>query len=177
MTNTNEDNFVGVSIQYRPGAFGFLSSDEVYRNGAVNAGLLDQHFALQWVPQYIRLFNGDASKITLAGESAGAGSVMLRDMAYGGAVGEQLFSNIIAALPYLPMQDGYKDWLPSQSYHAFAGAAGCPGRSAYGTANTTIFDCLVSKDTATLMTVSATISQIGTYGTLARYMGAQTRHR
>lgn len=45
--NTNNDSFIGVSIQYRLGAFGFLSSDEVFRNGVVNAGILDQHFALQ----------------------------------------------------------------------------------------------------------------------------------
>lgn len=39
--------------------------------------------ALQWVQQYIHLFNGDASRVTIAGESAGAGSVMLLGMAYG----------------------------------------------------------------------------------------------
>ncbi|KAL2352132.1 Carboxylesterase family-domain-containing protein [Cryomyces antarcticus] len=48
----NNNSFVSVAIQYRLGAFGFLSSDEVYRNGVVNAGLLDQHFALQWVQAY-----------------------------------------------------------------------------------------------------------------------------
>ncbi|KAL9042095.1 MAG: hypothetical protein Q9214_003886 [Letrouitia sp. 1 TL-2023] len=40
--NANNNNFIGVAIQYRLGAFGFLSSDEVQRYGAVNAGLLDQ---------------------------------------------------------------------------------------------------------------------------------------
>jgi len=45
--NENGNNFIGVSIQYRLGAFGFMSSDELFRNGVVNAGLLDQHFALQ----------------------------------------------------------------------------------------------------------------------------------
>ena len=35
------------------GAFGFLSSDEINRFGTPNAGLLDQHFALQWVHDYI----------------------------------------------------------------------------------------------------------------------------
>ena len=46
--NTNNNNFIGVAIQYRLGAFGFMSSDEIHRFGAVNAGLLDQTFALQW---------------------------------------------------------------------------------------------------------------------------------
>ena len=47
--NANGNNFVGVTIQYRLGAFGFLSSSEVFENGVVNAGILDQNFALKWV--------------------------------------------------------------------------------------------------------------------------------
>ncbi len=43
----------------------------------VNAGLLDQVFAFDWVKTHISKFGGDATKVTIAGESAGAGSVML----------------------------------------------------------------------------------------------------
>lgn len=85
-----------------------MSSDEIFRNGVLNAGLLDQHFALQWVQNYAGLFGGNSSQVTIAGESAGGGSVMLQDMAYGGSLGDQLFVNTIAASPYLPMQYGYK---------------------------------------------------------------------
>jgi carboxylesterase type B len=49
LLTTNNNNFVAVSIQYRLGPFGFLASDELYKSGVVNAGLLDQFFALQWV--------------------------------------------------------------------------------------------------------------------------------
>ncbi|EXJ60189.1 carboxylesterase 2 [Cladophialophora yegresii CBS 114405] len=165
--NANNNSFIGVAIQYRLAALGFLSSDEVFRYGVVNAGLLDQHFALQWVQSYISLFGGNASQVTISGESAGGGSVMLQDMAYGGSLGTSLFVNTIAASPYLPMQYGYKDWIPSQAYYAFATAAGCPPGLPYGAQPQTIFECLVSKDTDTLINASATMSQSGNYGTWA----------
>ncbi|KAL8664202.1 MAG: hypothetical protein Q9202_003280 [Teloschistes flavicans] len=72
--NTNNNSFIGVTIQYRLGAFGFLSSDEVNRYGVVNAGIRDQTFALQWVQSYIGLFGGNASQVTISGESAGGSS-------------------------------------------------------------------------------------------------------
>lgn len=62
----------------------------------MNAGLLDQHFALQWVQSYIELFGGDSSQVTISGLSAGAGSVMLLDIAYGGTLGTSLFVNVNA---------------------------------------------------------------------------------
>ena len=68
------------------------------RYGAVNAGLLDQNFALQWVQSYIGLFGGNASQVTISGDSAGGGSVMLQAMAFGGYLGDSLFSNVRALL-------------------------------------------------------------------------------
>lgn len=134
----------------------------------VNAGILDQHFALQWVQEYISLFNGDPSRVTISGESAGGGSVMLQAMAYGGSLGEQLFTNVIAASPYLPMQYGYSDFVPSQSYYAFAAAAGCFSDRPYGSIGSSpIFQCLQNADTNTLINASADVSQESTYGTWA----------
>lgn len=91
---TNNNAFISVVIQYRLGAFGFLSSEDVKKNGKVNAGLLDQHLALQWVHDNIKKFGGDPKKVTIAGESAGAGSVMLQAMAYGGRQNVTLFNNV-----------------------------------------------------------------------------------
>lgn len=71
-----------------------MSSDEVIRYGAVNAGLLDQRFALEWVQSYIGLFGGNASQVTISGDSAGASSAMLQSMAFGGHLGDSLFSNV-----------------------------------------------------------------------------------
>ena len=65
------------------------------------------------------------------------------------------------------MQYGYADFVPSQSYYAFAQAAGCFNDLAFGNFNTsqTIFQCLVSKDTEILQNASAFISSSGMYGT------------
>lgn len=90
----NGNGFVSVIIQYRLGAFGFLSSEEVRAKGVVNAGLLDQNFALQWVRKNIKRFGGDAERVTVAGESAGAGAAMLQAMAYGGKQKDKLFDNV-----------------------------------------------------------------------------------
>lgn len=103
--------------------------------------------------------------MTIAGESAGAGSVMLHAMAYGGSQGETLFSNLFAASPYLPMQYGYKDWVPSQAYYAFATHAGCLSNTTYGSSATTIFQCLVAQDTTILQNASSIVSASGVSGT------------
>ncbi|OAL05040.1 alpha/beta-hydrolase [Phaeosphaeriaceae sp. SRC1lsM3a] len=166
LLNTNGNNFVTVAIQYRLGPFGFLSSDELDQRGVVNAGLLDQFFALQWVQTYIREFGGDPSAVTISGESAGGGSVMLMDMAYGGTLGDSLFQNSIAASPYLPKQYDYNAWVPSQNYYAFANQAGCM-IGGYGNASQTIFDCLLAKDSATLQNASVAVTASVTFGTWA----------
>jgi carboxylesterase type B len=91
---TNNNSFISVIIQYRLGAFGFLSSEDVKKGGALNAGLLDMNLALQWVQKYASKFGGDPKKVTLAGESAGGGAVLYQSMAYGGKQKQDLFQNV-----------------------------------------------------------------------------------
>ncbi len=39
---------IGVVINYRLGAFGWLAGPDVAQNGTLNAGLHDQRLALEW---------------------------------------------------------------------------------------------------------------------------------
>ncbi|KAJ5207123.1 Carboxylesterase type B [Penicillium cf. griseofulvum] len=66
---------MGVSINYRLAAFGFLDSEEVRAEGNTNLALRDQRTAMRWVKKNIKVFGGDPNKITIWGESAGAYSV------------------------------------------------------------------------------------------------------
>jgi para-nitrobenzyl esterase len=68
---------VVVSLNYRLGAWGFLSLEGFGGRYAASAniGLQDQVAALQWVRNNIAKFGGDPEKVTVFGESAGASSV------------------------------------------------------------------------------------------------------
>jgi para-nitrobenzyl esterase len=75
-----ERGVVIVSINYRLGVLGWLAHPELStesRQGiSGNYGLLDQIRALTWVKDNIAAFGGDPANVTIAGESAGALSVM-----------------------------------------------------------------------------------------------------
>ncbi|CAE6457227.1 unnamed protein product [Rhizoctonia solani] len=75
MLSNSPVKYIGVSINYRLGALGFLPSNLTHRANSLNLGLYDQHYAIEWVQKYISLFGGDPDQVTLFGESAGATSV------------------------------------------------------------------------------------------------------
>ena len=67
-TKFARDGVVGVTINYRLGADGFLALGD----GVANCALLDMAAALEWVRDNIAAFGGDPDQVTIAGESAGA---------------------------------------------------------------------------------------------------------
>ncbi|WP_134118456.1 carboxylesterase/lipase family protein [Kribbella kalugense] len=66
-----EGDVVLVTFNYRVGVEGFGS----LQGAPANRGLLDQVAALEWVRENIAAFGGDPARVTVFGESAGAGSI------------------------------------------------------------------------------------------------------
>jgi para-nitrobenzyl esterase len=98
-----ERGIVVVSINYRLGLLGYLAhpalSAESPQRLSGNYGLLDQIEALRWVRDNIAVFGGDPGQVTIAGESAGALSVialMASPLAQG------LFTRAIVQSGYMP---------------------------------------------------------------------------
>ncbi len=67
---------VVVTVNYRLGPLGFFASSALTKESpdgsAGNYGILDQIAALKWVKENIKAFGGDADKVIIFGESAGA---------------------------------------------------------------------------------------------------------
>lgn len=117
----NRENVIVVTLGYRLNAFGFLANAEQAQAGHANAGIQDQQMALRWVARHIGAFGGDSTKVTLFGESAGAGSVLMHLLADGS---KDLFQRAILQstwqwrLPTLPEA--------TRGTQQLAAAHGCP---------------------------------------------------
>ncbi|KAJ7122163.1 Alpha/Beta hydrolase protein [Mycena epipterygia] len=150
---------VVVVIQYRLGVFGFLPGAEVKKNGALNAGLLDQDFALRWVNQHISKFGGDADKVTIWGESAGAGSVLQHVVANNGQTEPQLFRAAMTSSTFLPSQYQFNDRIPEMLFSEVVTQTNC-------TSAEDAMACLRATDATLLATVNTNINAAGFRGTV-----------
>jgi para-nitrobenzyl esterase len=78
----NATGAIVVTINYRLGAFGFLSNaalraEDPAHPSSGNYGIEDQIAAFQWVKNNAAAFGGDPSKVTIFGESAGGTSMLV----------------------------------------------------------------------------------------------------
>ncbi|KAJ7732174.1 Alpha/Beta hydrolase protein [Mycena metata] len=156
--NQSNRGVVIVAIQYRLGVFGFLPGAKVKANGALNAGLLDQDFALRWVNKNIVKFGGDPLKVTIWGESAGAGSVLQQVVANGGKTKPQLFRSAITSSTFLPSQYKYNDRIPELLFIEIVTQANC-------TTAANSMACLRAVDANSLQTSNTQINNDGFWGT------------
>ncbi|KAJ4392107.1 hypothetical protein N0V93_005729 [Gnomoniopsis smithogilvyi] len=152
---------VVVTINYRLSTLGFLALNDGVTNG--NYGIADQITALDWVIANIKDFGGDASRITIFGQSAGAGSVRAM-MASPKALGKFAGAIPQSNLGGLYFGTTYSEYYTIQEELEVAGnailaAANC-------TNATSQVDCLRELPTFSLLSLGTTtqyIVQDGTY--------------
>ncbi|KZP26485.1 alpha/beta-hydrolase [Athelia psychrophila] len=183
LTADSDNRAITVLIQYRLSVLGFLAGPEVKEKGALNAGLLDQNLALQWVQKHIssvitkpcRTFDRDSpvehlvatprksqygAKVPVRIIYLGATSVLQHIVAHGGRTNPPLFRNAITSSTILTSQYPADGLIPSQIYEAVANMSGC-------LATSDSFACLVSADAQTLADIGETIDIDAFYTTFA----------
>lgn len=113
---------VVVNFNYRLGVLGFLATPELSRESphgvSGNYGLLDCVAALQWVHDNIAAFGGDPNRVTIGGQSAGAGTCDFLAMS---PLAKGLFHRVIAESHARFSRDTELRYL-STSYRNFAKA-------------------------------------------------------
>jgi carboxylesterase type B len=156
-----ESNYgvITVVLQYRLGLFGFLAGQAVKEGGAPNAGLLDQNYALQWVQAYISHFGGDPTKVTIWGQSAGAGSIIQHVVAHGGNTQPPLFRAAMTSSTFLSSQYNYNDRIPEILYSMVVNGTNCDSSS-------DTLSCVRAADINTLQNLNSNINLDGFYGML-----------
>nr|AIY68319.1 putative beta-esterase [Leptinotarsa decemlineata] len=125
---------VYVSINYRLGPLGFLSTEDSVVSG--NNGMKDQILALKWVKSHIKNFGGNPNSVTISGMSAGGASVQLH---YLSPKSKDLFSKGIsqsgvALNPWVLVEN------PLQRSKKLSSIVGCPVEN-----NSEMVSCLKTK--------------------------------
>ncbi|KAK2578728.1 hypothetical protein KPH14_007804 [Odynerus spinipes] len=91
MRNLIKKKLIVVSIQYRLGSLGFLSTGTKDLPG--NNGMFDMILAVNWVRDYIQFFGGNSRKIIAFGHGTGASSALMLSLS---KLSSNIFNGIIA---------------------------------------------------------------------------------
>ena len=161
MLNVSDMNdYVVVYPNYRVNAFGFLPGKAVKESSTsdLNAGLLDQQFALKWVRKYIHHFGGDPNNVTVWGQSAGAGSVVAQVLANGRGKQPKLFSKALMSSPFWPKTYSYDAPEAEDIYDKLVNSTGCSSEP-------DSLACLKQIDVQTIRNASLVIADSHTWTT------------
>lgn len=140
-------NVIVVTINYRLGIFGFLSTGDNASPG--NYGLWDQIFAMKWVKENIAAFGGNPSSITVFGQSAGGFCVSLHGFIpqnkglFQRIIPESGVANSLIAVPDIKTVEEYSIIVANYTH--------CLDDTTGESINTTfIVECLRNQNTSTL---------------------------
>ncbi|CAE7172774.1 unnamed protein product [Rhizoctonia solani] len=136
LINLSGNKFVAVVLQYRLGAFGFLSgSDSIAQSNGLNAAITDSRFALQFVQSNIDKFGGSKNDVTIWGQSSGGGTVLELLVQEGrlqktsGSKYQSLFKAAIMSSPWFPPLGKCSDTYFKDQFRNFTLGAGCASNS------------------------------------------------
>ncbi|ESK89451.1 triacylglycerol lipase [Moniliophthora roreri MCA 2997] len=146
-----DNQFILASFEYRLGQFGFLAGSAVKNDGQLNAGLMDQRTALRWVKRYIEQFGGDPDRVTIWGQSAGAGSTMFHLIGNNGD-DEGLFHAAMGDSPSLSYLPAWNSEYLETIFDQVVFYAGCDSTSGSKADKLT---CLRSVDASVLVLAGA----------------------
>ncbi len=144
---------VVVSANYRLGVFGFMPHPAFGPNDGFNGnyGLEDQREAMRWAKRNVAAFGGDPENITIAGESAGAGSIcvhLANPEKVSGYFHKAALTSAACLQPMTPVEDALKVGT------GISDAINCKGT------NDEVLTCMRGKSVSDLLEAQ------GTYATL-----------
>ncbi|KXN87286.1 Lipase 2 [Leucoagaricus sp. SymC.cos] len=154
------------SFEYRLGPLGWIGGTQIHDDGDLNAGFLDQRAALRWLQRYIGQFGGDNNKVTIWGQSAGAGSTMFHVISFifrsslsysqalsqliaNGGDTEGLFHAAMGDSPSLSFVPSFNEDYDINLFNQYAELAGC------GNQGDNALKCLRSASTEALALASS----------------------
>ncbi|CCF42760.1 carboxylesterase [Colletotrichum higginsianum] len=153
----DQTDVIVISLNYRLNVFGFPGNPV----SAPNLGLLDVRLAMEWIRDNVGNFGGDASRITLFGESAGGSLVDYYSYAYVSdpiAKGFILMSGVANGFGIFTNRIASEIWFNTTS------ATGCGNNL---TDHHAVFDCMLLKNsTEVLAGVSSGKAGLGSVGGL-----------